>query len=125
LDDKRFYRGIEALQLTDLRCIYGSQVADRIASVWLNQKVEVKGRVERDSKGRARLMRVTHLRLLDAQPEHTGQSEFAVSRDVEHRELARSDQCNCVPDRLSGAFRYVVRNSNVRRSPRWLTRKGR
>jgi hypothetical protein len=83
LDDKRFeIRGIEAGQLTDLRCIYGSQVADRIASVWLNQKVEVKGRVERDSKGRARLMRVTHLRLLDAQPEHTGQSEFEFPEDV-------------------------------------------
>lgn len=82
LDDKRFeIRGIEAGQLTDLRCIYGPQVTDRVASHWLNQKVEVKGRVERDARGRARLMKVTHLRLVSAPPEHPDQWEFEFPED--------------------------------------------
>lgn len=77
LDDKRFeVRGIEAGSLTDLRCIYGPKVTDKAASRWLNHRVEVTGRVERDSKGRARLMKVTHLKLVDAPDNFPDQKEF-------------------------------------------------
>lgn len=77
LDDKRFeVRGIEAGNLTDLRCIYGPKVTDKAASRWLNQRVEVTGRVERDAKGRARLMKVTHLKLVDAPDNSPDQKEF-------------------------------------------------
>ena len=77
LDDKRFeVRGIEAGNLTDLCCIYGPKVTDKAASRWLNQRVEVRGRVERDSKGRARLMKVTHLKLVDAPDNSPDQIEF-------------------------------------------------
>ena len=77
LDDKRFeVRGIEGTTLTDLRCIYGPKVADPIASKWLNQKVEVTGRVERDASGRARLMKVSHLKLVNAPNEAKQQTEF-------------------------------------------------
>lgn len=77
LDDKRFeVRGIEAGNITDLRCIYGPKVTDKAASRWLNQRVEVRGRVERDSKGRARLMKVSHLKLVDASEDSPHQKEF-------------------------------------------------
>lgn len=77
LDDKRFeVRGIEENTLTDLRCIYGPKVADPIASKWLNHKVEVTGRVERDASGRARLMKVSHLKLVDAPNNAQQQIEF-------------------------------------------------
>jgi hypothetical protein len=77
LDDKRFeVRGIEEGCTTDLRCIYGHKVTDRIASSWLNQRVEVRGRVERDAAGRARLMKVANLRLVDAPADAQQQIEF-------------------------------------------------
>jgi len=77
LDDKRFeVRGIEGNTVTDLRCIYGPKVADRIASMWLNHRVEVTGRVERDASGRARLMKVAHLKLVDAPDNAQQQIEF-------------------------------------------------
>jgi len=77
LDDKRFeVRGIEAGSGTDLRCIYGPKIADPVASKWLNHKVEVSGRVERDTNGRARLMKVAHLRLVDAPDNAQQQIEF-------------------------------------------------
>jgi hypothetical protein len=77
LDDKRFeVRGIEDGFVTDLRCIYGPKVADPIASKWLNHKVEVTGRVERDASGRARLMKVAHLKLVDAPNDTQQQIEF-------------------------------------------------
>lgn len=77
LDDKRFeVRGIEAGSVTDLRCIYGPKVADPIASKWLNHKVEVTGRVERDASGRAKLMKVSHLKLVDAPNDNQQQIEF-------------------------------------------------
>lgn len=77
LDDKRFeVRGIEAGSVTDLRCIYGPKIADPVASKWLNHKVEVSGRVERDANGRARLMKVAHLRLVDAPDNTQQQIEF-------------------------------------------------
>jgi hypothetical protein len=56
LDDKRFeVRGIQDGMITDLRCIYGPKVADDVATRWLNKRVEVEGRVERDPNGRPRL----------------------------------------------------------------------
>ena len=61
---------------TDLRCIYGPKVADRIASKWLNHRVEVRGRVERDTGGRARLMKVSSLKLVDAPDDAQQQTEF-------------------------------------------------
>lgn len=77
LDDKRFeVRGIEDGYTTDLRCIYGPKVANQIASTWLNHKVEVTGRVERDATGRARLMKVSQLRLMDARKDSEQQIEF-------------------------------------------------
>ena len=77
LDDKRFeVRGIEGGFVTDLRCIYGPKIADPIASKWLNHKVEVTGRVERDAGGRARLMKVAHLKLVDAPDNAQQQIEF-------------------------------------------------
>jgi hypothetical protein len=77
LDDKRIeVRGIEAGSVTDLRCIYGPKVADPVASKWLNQKVEVTGRAERDTSGRARLMKVSHLKLVNAPTETKQQIEF-------------------------------------------------
>ena len=77
LDDKRFeVRGIEGGFVTDLRCIYGHKVADRIASKWLNHRVEVRGRVERDAGGRARLMKVSSLKLVDAPDDAQQQIEF-------------------------------------------------
>jgi hypothetical protein len=62
--------------VTDLRCIYGPKIADPVASKWLNHKVEVSGRVERDASGRARLMKVAHLRLVDAPNNPQQQIEF-------------------------------------------------
>jgi hypothetical protein len=83
LDDKRFeVRGIEAGSVTDLRCIYGPKVADPIASKWLNHKVEVTGRVERDAIGRARLMKVSHLKLVDAPDNSQHQIEFEFPDDT-------------------------------------------
>ena len=77
LDDKRFeVRGIEDGSVTDLRCIYDSKVSDQDASRWLNHRVEVRGRVERDASGRARLMKVTHLKLMDAPADNEQQTEF-------------------------------------------------
>ncbi len=77
LDDKRFeVRGIEGGFVTDLRCIYGPKVADRVASKWLNHRVEVRGRVERDTTGRARLMKVASLKLVDAPDDAQQQIEF-------------------------------------------------
>lgn len=49
---------IEVGFVTDLRCIYGPNIIDKIAARWLNHRVEVSGRVEWDASGRARLMKV-------------------------------------------------------------------
>lgn len=77
LDDKRFeVRGIEDGFVTDLRCIYGPRVVDKVAAKWLNHRVEVSGRVERDANGRARLMKVAHLKLVDAPDDSQQQIEF-------------------------------------------------
>lgn len=77
LDDKRFeVRGIEGGFVTDLRCIYGTRVVDKVAAKWLNHRVEVSGRVERDTSGRARLMKVAHLKLVDAPDDAQQQIEF-------------------------------------------------
>lgn len=77
LDDKRFeVRGIEEGIATDLRCIYGHKIADRTASKWLNQRVEVRGRVERDARGHARLMKISSLKLIDAPDDAQQQTEF-------------------------------------------------
>ena len=69
LDKDRFeVRGIrEGNIITDMRCVYGKNVSDSHATEWLNKRVEVTGRVERDLQGRPRLMQVKSLRLLDAQ----------------------------------------------------------
>lgn len=78
LDEKRFeVRGIENGNVTDLRCIYGPKVDDKTASKWLNQRVEVSGRVARDATtGRARLMKVSNLKLVDAPEDSQQQREF-------------------------------------------------
>lgn len=77
LDDKRFeVRGIQDGMITDLRCIYGPKVSDEVATRWLNKRVEVEGRVERDASGRPRLMKISRLRLLDAAATGTRQEEF-------------------------------------------------
>lgn len=77
LDENRFeVRGIENGIITDLRCIYGPKVIDKIAAKWLNHRVEVSGRVERDANGRARLMKVAHLKLVDAPDDSQQQIEF-------------------------------------------------
>ena len=69
LDSHRFeVRGIrEGSVITDLRCVYGKNVSDSHATEWLNKRIEVTGRVERDQHGHPRLMQVKSLRLLDAQ----------------------------------------------------------
>jgi len=77
LDDKRFeVSGIEDGNPTDFRCINGPQVNDKAASRWLNQRVEISGRVERDTKGRTRLMKVSHLKLVNAPNNSPDQTEF-------------------------------------------------
>jgi hypothetical protein len=77
LDDKRFeVRGIQDGMITDLRCIYGPKVADEVATRWLNKRVEVEGRVERDASGRPRLMKITRLKLLDGASSGLTQEEF-------------------------------------------------
>jgi hypothetical protein len=62
--------------LTDLRCIYGPKVSDEVATRWLNKRVEVEGRVERDARGHPRLMKITRLKLLDAAATGAIQDEF-------------------------------------------------
>ena len=69
-------RGIEVGFVTDLRCINGPKIADPVASKWLNHRVEVRGRVERDAGGRARLMKVSSLKLVDAPDDDQQQTEF-------------------------------------------------
>jgi|GEM_PF-908218 hypothetical protein len=77
LDQKRFeVRGIEEGTFTDLRCIYGPGVPDKIASEWLNRTVKVKGRVDRNAQGQARLMKVMHLEVIGGSDEGVQQREF-------------------------------------------------
>ena len=42
----------------------------------VRHRVEVSGRVERDANGRARLMKVAHLKLVDAPDDSQQQIEF-------------------------------------------------
>jgi hypothetical protein len=67
LNGKRLkVRGIECNTVPFLRCINGPRVADRIASKWSNQRVVVRGRVERDTDGHAQLMKLSSLKPVDA-----------------------------------------------------------
>jgi hypothetical protein len=52
------------------------KVADEVATRWLNKRVEVEGRVERDASGRPRLMKITRLKLLNAASSGVTQEEF-------------------------------------------------
>lgn len=58
LDAHRFeLRHVENLEANEVRCIY-KDYEDSTASEWLNKLVTVVGLVDRDAKGRARLMEV-------------------------------------------------------------------
>lgn len=76
LDSKRFdLRGISEEGIADLRCAYG-RVSDKQAELWLNKKLRVTGRIDRDVSGRPRLMQVRELDFLDAPPNAQTHFEF-------------------------------------------------
>lgn len=63
LDAFRFeLRHVENLEANEVRCIY-TGYSDSEASTWVNRFVSVKGVVERDSLGRARLMAAESVRI--------------------------------------------------------------
>lgn len=63
LDAFRFeLRHVENLEANEVRCIYAGY-SDNEASKWLNKFVVVSGLVERDSKGKARLMEIQSIKI--------------------------------------------------------------
>jgi hypothetical protein len=62
LDGHRFeLRNIQDDTLVVVRCIYQKKYADSVVRHWLDQTVEVKGRVERDANGQPRLIRLKEI----------------------------------------------------------------
>lgn len=64
LDARRFeLRHIENFEINDLRCSYVDKT-DEEASAWLNKRVRVSGLVERDLRGKARLLDMATIKIL-------------------------------------------------------------
>jgi hypothetical protein len=64
LDARRFeLRHIENMEVNDVRCSYVDETDDE-ASEWLNRRVQVKGTVERDQAGKAKLLDVSSIKVL-------------------------------------------------------------
>ena len=66
LDSKRFdLRGITEGQQNDLRCVYGRQASEDDAKHWLGQSLRVEGRIERDHNGKARLLQIRKMEIIN------------------------------------------------------------
>ena len=62
LDARRFdLRGITDGQQSDIRCVYGREVAEPIAKMWLGRPALVVGKIERDQNGKPRLLQITKM----------------------------------------------------------------
>lgn len=65
LDSRRFdLRHIENEEINDVRCSYIDETDDEAAE-WLNKRVEVTGNVERDQSGKAKLLDVASIKILE------------------------------------------------------------
>jgi len=65
LDSRRFdLRHIENMAINDVRCSYSDETDDEAAE-WLNKRVKVTGNVERDQSGKAKLLDVAAIKVLE------------------------------------------------------------
>lgn len=66
LDDKRFeIKHLEGLEVSDVRCSYVNET-DEEAKQWLNSRVRVTGKVERDAAGNVRVLETTSVEILSS-----------------------------------------------------------
>lgn len=77
LDAKRFdLRGITEGQQNDLRCVYGKEIPEPVAKMWLGRPAFVEGKIERDQNGKPRLLQITKMKVSGLPDSEQSEFEF-------------------------------------------------
>ncbi len=78
LDARRFdLRGITEGQQSDLRCVYGKDIAEPVAKTWLGRPALVEGKIERDQNGKPRLLQITKMKVSGLPDSEQSEFEFS------------------------------------------------